>query len=152
MKHNDTKNKLLFERLTNQYSDAEIEEGFFGDLMNRVKKSPRVSDAEEKLADLKRQFPAGEEVDWDGSVQDALKSQAEKLEQFAEQIVILLDQAGIEQSDQIYRDVVKSMETAQKAINRSQQNVEIDDDGTIDLEDIPVSDPESVKQQGETNK
>lgn len=120
MKHNDTRNKLLFERLTNQYSDTEIEEGFFGDLM----KNPRVSAAEEKLADLKRQFPdATADVQAD-NVQTALKSQAEKLEQFANQTVTLLAKAGIDESDQIYKDIVNSMETALDALKPSDAEVE----------------------------
>jgi hypothetical protein len=125
VKFHDTKNKLLFERLTDQFSGGEIEENFFSKMMDQVKKSAPVTDAEKKLVALKKEFPdATADVQADNA-QDALKSQAEKLEQFANQTLMLLYRSGIDKEEQIFKDIVKSMNTALDTLKPS--DAEVDD-------------------------
>jgi len=111
VKFHDTKNKLLFERLTDQFSGGEIEENFFSGLSDLMK-NPEVRDAEEKLAYLKRKYPDRRGSRQADNAQDVLKSQAEKLEQFANQTLMLLHRSGIDKEEQIFKDIVKSMNDA----------------------------------------
>lgn len=151
MKHHDLKNKILFEKLAKQYSKGEVKEGLWDTLKKRAQKEfgptaqntdpmedPVYSDLMKRMDQMK----PGEKKEKEKEVKDKLEDQEEKLKQFANQTLTLLSDAGIEESDQIYRDIVRAMETAQRAINRSQQDVDIPD-----LK-FPMSDPTKPKKPG----
>jgi len=124
MKHHDIKNKLLFERLTNQFSDGDIEEGFFKDQIDKVRnigKNDALAAAEEKRAALDAEFPDDEQGE---DMPAALKSQGEKLKAFGDQTLMLLNNAGISQEEKIYVDIVNALNTAVKSLEVSDAEAE----------------------------
>ena len=139
MKHHNSRNKALLEKLTKQYSKGEVEEGLWDTLKKGGRKiadlakekevdpmsDPIYRDLVKKLdqldkADARNKFQA------EKAVEDVMAAKKEEIAAAANDILVLLNKVGIPQDNDIYKNLSTSMQAAGDALDADVQRSDFD--------------------------
>ena len=130
MKHHDLKNKILFEKLAKQYSKGEVEEGLWDTLKKRAQKEfgptaqntdPMEDPVYSDLMKRMDQMDASKKTQVEKGVEDAMAAKKKEISNAANEILVLLDKAGIPKNNEIYKNLYTSMQGAMKALEADVQ-------------------------------
>lgn len=139
MKHHNSRNKALLEKLTKQYSKGEVEEGLWDTLKKGGRKIADLAKEKEvdpmsdpiyrdlvKTLDRIDKADARNKFQAEKAVEDVMAAKKKEISSAANDILVLLNKVGIPQDNDIYKNLSTSMQDAVKALDADVQRADFD--------------------------